>query len=188
MKFLYIDTETTGLKPGINGIVQIAGIVEVEGVVKETFDFKCQPFPGQLVSKDALAITGLTIEQIKTFEDPIIIYKKLETILNFYVDRYDKTDKFYMVGQNPKFDFDFLDVWFNKNGNAYLYAYIFYGKIDIISITTLFKMAGRIAVDNAKLETLARFFNIEIKAHDAMSDITATREIFLRFIDMVRVK
>ena len=54
MKLLFLDTETTGLEPGKHGVVQIAGIIEIDGVVKEEFDFLCRPFDGQLYEARAL--------------------------------------------------------------------------------------------------------------------------------------
>lgn len=40
MKLLYIDTETTGVDPMQNGIVQISGCIEVDGELKEEFDLR----------------------------------------------------------------------------------------------------------------------------------------------------
>jgi len=37
---------------------------------------------------------------------------------------------------------------------------------------------GWIDTYDSKLETIANYFNIEIRTHDALSDIIATREIF----------
>ena len=42
-KLLYFDTETTGLDPVRNGIIQIAGIIVIDGEVKEEFNIKMQP-------------------------------------------------------------------------------------------------------------------------------------------------
>ena len=186
MKLLYLDTETTGFDPQKNGLIQISGIIEIDGVVKEKFDLKCKPFPGQRVTQGALKINNMTIEQIRSFPQAASVYKKLERIFDCYIDRYNKADKFYLIGQNVKFDYDFHDAWFRNNGNTFLNAHIFYGKVDLLAVTTVFKMAGKINPENARLETLAKFFGVELTAHDALSDITATREIFLRFISMAK--
>jgi len=186
MKLLHIDLETSGLDPEKHGVVQIAGIIDIDGEVKETFDIKTQLFQGQLVSREALGITGLTLEQIRQYQDPQSAYRHLYTTLDKYVDRYDKADKFYMVGQNPQFDYQFLDKFFRNAGDQYLYGYIFYQRIDLIAISALFQVAGMLKVKNLKLETVAKAHGIEYKKHDALADITTTREIFYRYADAVK--
>lgn len=187
MKFLYLDTETTGLDPVNNGVHQIAGIIEIDGVIKEKFDFKFQPIPGELVDPKALDVSGLTVEKLR--ERPMTsqqAYVQVVGLLGKYVDRYNKTDKFIMVGQNTKFDYDFVQSWFKKHGNGYFYAYVFYHLIDIITATALFKTAGKIVVTDMKLATVAKFFGIDLEAHDAANDIAVTREIFLRYVGIIQ--
>ena len=70
MKTIYIDLETTGLDPNENAIVQLSGMIEIDGEVKESFDFKMQPFEGQIVTEESLVINGLTVETIKTYPKP----------------------------------------------------------------------------------------------------------------------
>ena len=187
MKLLYLDTETTGLDPVKNGIHQISGIIEIDGKVVEEFDIKFRPIEKrELVSPEALKVSGLSVEDLRartvsSFE----AYGQLVKIFDKYIDRYKKTDKFNMVGQNTKFDYDFLAEWFRKHGNQYLYAYIFYHLIDIISTTAVFKLAGKMDVSDMKLATVAKFFGIELKAHDAQNDIRATREIFKRYLKLI---
>ena len=40
-------------------------------------------------------------------------------------------------------------------------------------------------LENMKLETLAKFYDIEIKAHDALSDIYATEALYDIFIQQL---
>jgi len=186
MKLLFLDTETTGVDNTKNGIIQIAGIVEIDGAVKEEFNMMCRPFPGQAVSPDALKVTGKTMDEIRAYPEPQAAYRDLVAILDRYIDRYDKTDKFYMVGQNTKFDYDFLTAWFKNNGNPYFYAYVAYHLIDVIQATALFTVAGQFKLENMKLATVAKHFGIPLKAHDAMEDIRATRAIFYRYVHLIR--
>lgn len=187
MKLLFLDTETTGLEVGKHGVIQISGVIEIDGEVKETFDIRCRPFPGQMVSQQALKVQDLTHERIITFQTPEEAYKKLLPIFDKYIDRYNKEDKFFLVGQNTKFDYDMLTEWFKRNGNNFLYAYIFYYLIDIVQISALFKMAGIINPENMKLKTLAKCFGIEFKAHDALEDIQATREMFHWYVKTIKL-
>lgn len=186
MKLLFLDTETTGLDKEKNAVVQISGIVEVDGVVQEEFNLFCAPFPGQTYTESALKITGKTVDEIKAYPNPKETYKQFVTILDKYVDRFNKLDKFYMVGQNTKFDYDFLTSWFKLNGNNYFYGYVNYYLIDLIQATAMFTIAGILKLKDMKLATVAEHFGVKLEAHNAINDIRATREVFYKYIDWMK--
>lgn len=186
MKLIFIDTETTGTDPVKNGIVQIAGIIEIDGVVVEEFNLKCRPFEGQTYTAKALEVIGKSVEEIKEYPDPREAYRTLIKIFDKHINRYDKNDKFHMVGQNTKFDYDFLTEFFRMNMNKFFYAYVAYHLIDLIQATALFSVAGKMKLQNMKLQTVADYFGIKFGAHDALEDIRTTREIFYRFTDLIK--
>jgi DNA polymerase-3 subunit epsilon len=186
MKFLFCDTETSGLDPVINAPIQISGIIDIDGIVQEEFDFYVKPFPNKKIDDYALKVNNLTKEKIETFEEPRVVYNKILSIFDKYVDKYNKQDKFFIVGQNISFDYSMLDQFFKDNGNKYFYSYVDYHKIDLIAISTLMKLAGKIQIDNLKLETCAKAFNIEFGAHNSMEDIRVTRELFYKYLDIVK--
>lgn len=186
MKLLFLDTETTGLDPKLHAVIQIAGIVEIDGEVKEEFNFKCSPQKGDLISKQALEIQNLTIDQIRNLEPPAATYRAFRQILSKYVDPFNKEDKFFMVGQNTKFDYDFMVSFFEKNDDHYFYSFVRYHLIDVISLTAAAHVAGLMNLTNMKLETVAKHFGIELSAHDALNDIKATREIFYKYVDLLK--
>lgn len=186
MKLLFLDTETTGVDYTQNGIIEIAGIIEKDGREIERFNCKCKPFPGQLCKPDALKLLNISIDEIREYAEPQTVYREIIKIFDRHIDRYDKTDKFHMVGQNTKFDYDFMNAWFKNNGNQYFYAYVNYHLIDIIQATALFKLASKIDVPNMKLETVANFFDIKFNAHNAMSDIETTRLIFHKYLEGIK--
>lgn len=186
MKLLFLDTETTGLDHSKHAVIQIAGIIEIDGVERERFNLTCRPFQDQVLDPKALAVNKKTPAQIKELPLPGKTFDDLQEILNRYIDRYNKVDKFYLVGQNVAFDYQFLDAFFKRNGNSYLYAYIHYDKIDLVALTAAFKVAGVINPDNVRLETVAKVFGITFDTHDAAADIAVTREIFYRFIKEIK--
>jgi DNA polymerase-3 subunit epsilon len=105
LKLLFFDTETTGVRYWKDGIHQISGYIDIDGEIKETFDFKVQPNPNAEISDEALAIANITREQIANYPPMKTIYLELVKMLGKYVDKYDKTDKFYLVGfNNASFD------------------------------------------------------------------------------------
>jgi DNA polymerase-3 subunit epsilon len=184
-KLLFLDTETTGTLPDKNGIIQIAGIVEINETVKEEFNFKVKPFESQIIEDAALAVNGITREQIAEFPEPVEVYNKVLAIFDKYINRYNKQDKFDMVGHNVQFDYSFLNEWFLRNGNKYLYAYINYGRIDTVGLSAALRSTGLMKVENLKLASVAKHFSIELNAHDAMSDVRVCRDIYYRFTELL---
>lgn len=182
MKLLYLDTETTGLDPAKNAVVQIAGIIEIDGEVKEEFNLKPKPFYGQLLDPEALKINGITKDGLEELEPPEAIYEQIKGILDKYVDKYDRSDKLYLVGQNIKFDHSFLLAFFKNNNDYYLGSYLHYHQIDLIAVTTIFRLAGKIELENLKLETVMEALGLPKQTHDALDDIKATRRIFSTYL------
>ena len=179
-KIFYFDVESTGFNKIKNDIVQLSGIIEVDGEVKEKFNFRCQPFDFENVEQGALDITGLTIKDLKGYEKPQEIYKKLIKMLGRYVNKFDRDDKFYPAGYNVNFDVDFLSEFFKKNGDVYYGSWFNWRLIDGLPMVHFLDYAGKINLSDHKLGTVCKHFGIDIKAHDAMSDIEATRNLLVK--------
>lgn len=185
MKYLFCDVETTGVDPEKSAVVQISGIVDIDGVERETFDIRIQPFPNQIVSKESLKINGLTIEDLKTFNKPLEGYSLFTQILSKYVSKFDKTDKFFMVGYNSNFDDLFLRKFFQNCGDEYYGSWIWWPTIDISPFCAEFFKEERSKFPNFKLGTVAKAFGIEVdetRLHDALYDSILTRMIYTKII------
>jgi len=180
-KLLFLDLETSGTDKNRHGVIQIAGIIEIDGEEKERFGFNVSLFPGDIVSKDALVINKKTIEEIRSYPKPIEVYKAFLGILDKFVSRFDKTDKFYLVGYNSRFDDDFLREWFLKFQDKFYGSYFFWPSIDVSNMAALHFMEARKNFKDFKLMTVAAAAGVDIsgdKAHDAIFDVEITREIF----------
>ena len=119
-KLFFYDLETTGTNPGRHGIHQISGEIVIDGKSVETFDFKVQPNPKAQIEDAALAVGGVTREQIMAYPPMGQVYTQLVTMLAKYVNKYDKTDKFHLVGYNNRgFDDNFFRGFFLQNGDNY---------------------------------------------------------------------
>ena len=177
MKKIYFDCETTGLSAIKNGIIQIAGIIEINNEKVKSFNMKIKPFASDIIKQEALDISGITLEDIKGFEDPKTAYNNIVTIFDRYVDKYDRNDKFLVCGYNVRFDIDFLKEFFVKNGDDYLFSY--FGQVrDPLPVIQYLSSMGKINTINNKLSTMCEYFGIDIKnAHDAMVDIRATKSL-----------
>lgn len=124
-KIIFIDTETGGVNAEKSALIQLSGIIEVNGVEKEKFNFYIKPFKNSEVNEKALEVQGRTLEELRTdkYIDESIIYKKFLEILDKYIDKYDKNDKFIVAGYNVKFDIDILKALFERNNNKFLFSY-----------------------------------------------------------------
>jgi len=177
MKVFYFDCETSGTNPNRNDILQMAGLIEIDGQVIDSFKLHCQPFDYGTIEQGALDCNGLTIEQIKTFPTPQETYSELLKILGNHVNKYDRTDKFYLAGQKIGFDADFLQAFFEKNNDKYFGSWVNRRYIDLLALTRILNYVGVLKTENDKLGTLAEMFGVSLDAHDALEDIKATREI-----------
>lgn len=186
-KILWFDTETTGITSN-RALVQMAGIVEIAGEVKEEFNITCKPFRDSTVEVMALQTIGKSFEEIMAYQDPQLAMFQLERILGKYIAKTDKNDKFIMAGHNVHFDFEGLIEFYNKCGNKYLGSWIKFG--DLLCTLRLYsalKVVGKVPqLENLKLATLAQHFQIPLDAHDALNDIRATRQIGNILLDMIK--
>lgn len=188
-KIIFIDTETGGVNADFSALIQLSGIIEVNGVEKEKFNFYIKPFENSEVNEKALEVQGRTLEELGTekYIDESIIYKKFLEILDKYIDKYDKNDKFIVAGYNVKFDIDILKALFERNNNKFLFSYFNSSMLDPLYSVRLLQVAGMLPVlENNKLETWCKYFNIELKAHDSLQDITATKKLIEKLIELIK--
>lgn len=178
-KILWIDTETTGTNPVANDIIQIAGIVEINGKDKEEFDLRMAPQDTATIEPAALKVHGISEDELKEYPSADRQLAQFVKLLGRYVDRYNRQDKFVIAGYNVGFDKDFLRKAFEKAGDKYFGSWFHFPTIDVAGAVAEGIVDGSLqGLENFKLETLCRHFEIEIKAHDALSDIQATRELY----------
>lgn len=181
-KLFFYDLETTGTNPGRNGIHQISGEIVIDGKSVETFDFKVQPNPKAQVEDAALAVGGVTREQIMAYPPMGQVYTQLVTMLAKYVNKYDKTDKFHLVGYNNRgFDDNFFRGFFLQNGDNYFGSWFWADSIDVLVLASTFLADRRAELPNFKLATVADFLGIDTtagKLHDSSFDIYVTKAVF----------
>lgn len=182
MKLMFFDLETTGVNPGKNGIHQISGMIEIDGVEKERFDFHVQPNPKAIIEEQALSVAGVTREQVLAYPSMGEVYKQLVAMLGKYVDKFNKKDKFFLVGyNNASFDNQFLRGFFLQNGDNYFGSWFWANSIDVMVLASHHLASRRHEMENFKLATVAKFMGINVDdaaLHDAFYDIYLTREIY----------
>lgn len=181
MKYFFVDTETTGTDPKRHGVTQIGVIIEIDGKIRETLRFKVKPFETDEIEQTAIDIQNTSLETIKSYPSPQIVHQQLISIMERYVDRYDKEDKFHLIGYNARFDSDMLREWFNKCGDVYYGSWFFFPPIDVMNIAAVILMEKRARMDNFKLQSVCEemgLFLVESFLHNALEDVKITRDLF----------
>ena len=181
-KLLVYDLETTGVNHWQHGIHQISGMIIIDGHIKETFDIKCKPHHSALIEQSALEVGGITLEQIQAYPDQITAYSQLVSILSKYVDKFNKADKFHLVGyNNSSFDNQFLRAFFTQCFDKYFGSWFWADTIDVMVLASVELQGIRPTLPNFQLKTVANALDLvvdESKLHDAQYDLELTYGIY----------
>jgi len=182
---LWIDLETSGLDRKKHGVVQIAGAIEINYKLINTFNYTMRLFPGDRISKKSIETHGFTIDDIKKFIPPHNQFIQIVKMLREYVDPGDKRDKFTMFAYNADFDYGFLRTWWEKNNSPFFGSYVWYPPVDVMTKAAEVLQPERHLLKNMKLKTVAKYLGINVdesKLHDAFYDIELTRDVYHRLL------
>ena len=188
-KIIFIDTETGGVNPEKAALIQLSGIIRIDKKDVEKFNFYIKPFENSEVNEKALEVQGRTLEELKTekYIEEKEVYKQFVSLLDKYIDKYDRTDNFVVAGYNVRFDVDILKAFFQRHGNNFLFSYLDSSMLDPLYSIRLLQIAEVLPVlENNKLETWCKYFGIELKAHDSLEDIEATKKLIGKLISLIR--
>ncbi len=182
MKYLFFDLETTGLNPAKNGIHQISGAIIVDGEVKQLFNYKVRPNEKAIIEDSALEVANVTKEQIMAYPEMRTVYNDFVETLALYCDKFNKQDKYFLVGyNNAAFDNQFLRGFFLQNGDNYFGSWFWSNSIDVMVLASEFLKNERHKMQDFKLKTVAAYLGLtidEIRLHDASYDIELTMFIY----------
>lgn len=177
-KILWLDVETTGLNPKKHGLRELAYILVVDGQVVEKDVLQIDPktYKKEIeIDNKALELSNITVDDFEDYGDSSYHFDYFREIL----DKYFKDGKFVLAGFNVKFDNDFLREWFYDNdAGAEFKDYFHYKVIDVFPLVVTLKHLELIDTENDKLKTACEYFNIPIDAHNALSDIEATKNLY----------
>ncbi|WP_410207450.1 exonuclease domain-containing protein [Fusobacterium sp.] len=189
MKILFIDTETGGLDSKRSALIQLSGVIRVDKKDVETFNYFIKPFKGAEVSEEALAVQKRTKEDFNDskFQSEEEVYRDFIKLLDKYIDKYDRNDKFVVAGYNVSFDVRFLQEFFKRNNDNYLYSYLSKMELDPFRYIPFLQLCGKLPIlPNNKLETWCSHFGIELDAHDSLNDIIATKDLILQTTKLLK--
>lgn len=182
MKLFLFDLETTGTDAIKHGIHQLAGKIIIDGEVKECFNFKVRPKEGAVYDPAALQVGKVTEEQLRAYPPMHEVFAQVIRMLDKYVDKYNKNDKFFLVGyNNAAFDDILFRQWFIDNGHKYFGSYFWSAALDCIVLAMAALAEKRHKMENFKQSTVAAALGVSIdaeKLHDASYDIELCHAIY----------
>jgi DNA polymerase III epsilon subunit-like protein len=191
MNILYIDTETTGIDPQNNSIIELAAILEVEGKIVDTFQETLAPKVNGNISLEALKVNKNSITKVLAFED------RQQKVLKFidWLLRFNLSGPLYICGHNVAFDIAFIKETLKEFNISGWDSAVSYRLIDTSTIGTFLINSGVINLSDgmpkgSSLEKLALALNIEVrgrKLHSAMGDVELTREVYQALLNKVKV-
>jgi DNA polymerase III alpha subunit (gram-positive type) len=187
-KLIWPDLETGGLDPRAHDITQLAFILEIGGKVVEEVELLMRPDSPERVSAEALDVQKRTLDQVMAH--PLTQrqgYEEFVRVLSRHVDKFDPGDKLTWIGQNPRFDQDFVRELWRKQGDKYFGSWFMQQPVDLISLVVAAEMRGYFRdIGNRRLATVCNAMGIDIpQAHRALDDIRATRQCFRRLTQII---
>ena len=179
MKTCWVDCETTGLDPVKHRIIELAAIYE-EGPNNDTFHEYCLPLTARPENYDVIEkITGITWESLEEYGlTDRVLYGNFKAWLGEHMNPYDPTDKAIFAGYCAEFDRRFITGLFERNHDTYTASWFHAGTLDVVgSVYTDARISGEDRPPKMRLSAIADLHGITFKAHSAMDDILATRQI-----------
>ena len=175
-KIFWNDIETGGVNPKTDAILQIAFIIDLEGEEIVSFNSFVKPFNGAMVSDEALKVTGIKREDIDRFPDAYSVYHEMRKLLDAHGYKKQKAYRYVPAGYNNQFDLEFLLEWMTQIDSKFAFwDFLQMTPIDPLPILRALRFAGILPIQDTKLSTVCEYLRIPLAAHDALSDIRATK-------------
>ncbi len=183
MRFLWLDTETTGIEVADSAAFELAFILVDGGNVVCERCFFLNPLNDTIkYHEEAGKVHGYSEQDIKSFPDE---REQTPKIANFLAEARElwqkdgsKSEKLVIAGYNVEFDIKHLKALLERNG----YKFEDYFSNIIADVFVQVKRAGMQKalpyLPDRKLKTVAKHLGVNLEnAHDALADIKATREV-----------
>jgi DNA polymerase-3 subunit epsilon len=167
-RFVVVDLETTGLRPGQSRICEI-GAVRVDGLVPAG-TFETLVDPGEPLPRLVVSLTGIVDADLAGAPGPA------EAVRRFLAFAGDSV----LVAHNARFDLAFLDREVERLTGRRVAAPV----VDTVGLARRL-LAGR--VSRASLASLSHFFGTSARpCHRALPDAQATAEVLIALLGLAQ--
>lgn len=104
-----VDVESDGPVPGLYSMISF-GIIAVDLELNKTFYGAVAPLEGAARMEEAAAVSGVSVEQHKSFREPAAVMKECME----WIAKVNKDGRPIFVSDNPAFDWQFMNFYFHK--------------------------------------------------------------------------
>ena len=168
--YVVIDTETTGLQPEIDGVIEISAIKYVNG---EPIDFFTQLInPEQKLDSFIVKLTG--IKNSDLLDKPTI-----DKVLPMF---FDFVEEYTLVAHNISYDIKMIACEANR-----INVKMIDNKL-IDTLTLAKKMIPKYEISNYKLSTLKEYYGVNTESHRATDDCITCNAIYQKYIEFLKFK
>ena len=178
MNVIWCDTETTGIEVEDAGAFQISILFEQDEKIIEEKTWQLNPLNEKIkYGKEAGKIHGVSEKEIKNYSPADEVIPLIVEFLSTKISSSCNGNKLTFAGYNCNFDYKHIEALFKRCG--YKMEDYFDEQYDVYELVKEASKQGVIPwLKNLKLKTLCEHFGITLnKAHNAMEDIRATREL-----------
>lgn len=169
--FVVFDTETTGLNPDGDSVIEIAGIRVHQGTIQDGDMFHSLVNPVRPIPYDVQRIHGITDEEVAGAN---LFELVLPQFLSF-------VDDAVLVAHNAEFDMGFLNKTLVDMGWGMWQQPVV---CTVLLSRALFPQERR-----HDLDSVARRLHLDpVQRHRAQGDVLQTAQAFLRFLEVIRAK
>ena len=200
-KLLFFDTETTGLNPAHHEICQFAArvIYYDKGIFttpeRSVYTALIRPDFPERADPAAMAVHQFSVSDLQTQgKSSYSVYKELLQFFAIHIDKFNQDDKFFPAGFNVEFDYQFLAEFFKRKLDVYFGSWTNHRVFDALHTARMLAFCDIPPfneLDKFKLKNCIDIMPYEqrpiLKAHDALSDIDATIELFKYEISLLNL-
>ena len=185
MNIFFFDVETTSLDVCHGAIIQIAGILDIDGEVADTLNILVKPHENADIRQEALDVNKTSLEDL--FENPARVSPKAayQQVMDFcrYPKRVYQEHRIFASGYNAfTFDMPMLMHMGTRVGDQYSRKKFHWPVLDVAVLAADYLREQRSAMDSFSLASVAKMLGVEFEgmAHDAVFDTRVAREIYYK--------
>ena len=187
-KVIAYDVETSGLDKELCGLTQLSGVIYIDGVQVDEFNFDIRPFEGAEIQKKALEVTGKTYDEVMNYTEESEVFQEFIAILKKHINPMIYEDSLTPLAYNGQFDNGFMQAWFERQGKKFS-NYINYRLVDPLALLRVLHLEGLTNLPSYKLSLVYKaIFDEDFKAHDSQADVKAMMKIYNYLVDNYLIK
>jgi len=199
-RYLFLDTETTGLDPTINEVIEVGAIVYEQGDNDEQPKELCRYVCKLRADQGEVDLGALQVNQRRLTEDLVfdsVITADIQKDIVFGLADFlasEVTKNTFVIGANIQFDIEFIKSLLKRYGIESKELFSKNKLIDIQQVARFLDDAGVIDVPNFRLGTLYKNLTIVdrdngpddfYQQHTAMADVLMTSNVYFRLRDLL---